>query len=192
MTPLVLQPVLCFTYCADARCSLSPSFRTRATSPCCASSQVQFYNRLNPAALPHHIQHGDSGDAFVMVPLQSVKDEGEGAKPWLMVSRTRTRTAHRPLLAPASDVQRPVPRCRSTTTTSLLLPRDWCVPPHTSTLVCVCTRLFSLQCQLLDCRDIIICIPPQPRCPSPPPIPIRFWCGAASCTATCPKSSATC
>ena len=27
-----------------------------------------------------------AGDSFVMVPLQAVKDEGEGAKPWLMVS----------------------------------------------------------------------------------------------------------
>jgi hypothetical protein len=40
----------------------------------------------SPARAP--IQHDDSGDAFVMVPLQAVKDQGEGAKPWLMVRRT--------------------------------------------------------------------------------------------------------
>jgi hypothetical protein len=32
-----------------------------------------------------------TGDSFVLVPLQSVKDEGEAAKPWLMVRRLRLR-----------------------------------------------------------------------------------------------------
>lgn len=54
------------------------------------------YNISSSIAAAVFVFTAATGDSFVLVPLQSVKDEGEAAKPWLMVTGRCTATA-RPL-----------------------------------------------------------------------------------------------
>ncbi len=94
------------------RCSLFafPLFQNEGyvTMLCQFAGAIAQLSQLAPARA--HIQHDDSGDAFVMVPLQAVKDLGEGAKPWLMVRGTAQHAAPLPTLA--GYHQRPVLCCR--------------------------------------------------------------------------------